>query len=301
MSTDPASPEPTERPSPTLAHVLRVMRPLARWLVRVGIGHKVLADALKPVFLEAARAEMQRHGQRQTDSALSVLSGLHRKDVRSLGTTLPDGVPAERPARATPAQVLVSRWLADGLPARLPVAGDAPSFDALARLVSVDVHPRTLMRELLRLGVATEHDGQVELRREAFVPDRRLAEAGQLMSESAADHLAAGVHNLTGDGPVRFLEQSVFADQLSEASVRELEALGNQLWKKVLADMVKAATVLEARDAAAGNIGNGNGSSSNAAVPRNDQRLRLGMFCYSTRMESLQALQTTPTPKDPLP
>lgn len=286
MSTEPASAPPADRPSPTLLHVLRVMRPLARWLVRAGVGHKVLADALKPVFLEAARAEMQRHGQRETDSALSVLSGLHRKDVRALGNVLPAGVPPERPARATPAQVLVSRWLADGWPASLPIAGDAPSFDALARRVSVDVHPRTLMRELLRLGVATEQDGRIELRRDAFVPDRRLDEAAQLMSESAADHLAAGVHNLTGDGPVRFLEQSVFADQLSEASVRELEALGNQLWKKALADMVKAATVLEARDAAAG--------STVAVVPRADQRLRLGMFCYSTRMASLQVPQKLP-------
>ncbi|WPB57535.1 DUF6502 family protein [Xylophilus sp. GOD-11R] len=280
MSTEPEPAAALKQPAQTLAHVLRVMRPLARWLVRAGIGHKVLADALKPVFLEAARAELQRHGQRETDSGLSTLSGLHRKDVRALGAESVGELPPERPARATAAQVLVSRWLAEGLPQRLPVGGEGPSFDALARAVSVDVHPRTLMRELLRLGVATEDGDHIELRREAFVPDRRHAEAGGLVADSVADHLAAGVHNLTGDGPVRFLEQSVFADQLSEASVRELEALGNKLWKQVLGQMVKAATVLEARDAAAG-------ATPHPALPRPDQRIRLGMYCYSTRMAPL--------------
>ncbi|QHI98263.1 hypothetical protein GT347_09810 [Xylophilus rhododendri] len=290
MPTEPES-AALNQPSQTLAHVLRVMRPLARWLVRAGVGHKLLAEALKPVFLEAARAELQRHGQRETDSGLSVLSGLHRKDVRALGEEAASELPPERPARATPAQVLVSRWLAEGLPLRLPVAGDSASFDALARGVSLDVHPRTLMRELLRLGVAAEEGDFIELRREAFVPDRAHAEAGQMVADSVADHLAAGVHNLTGDGPVRFLEQSVFADQLSEASVRELEALGNQLWKQVLGQMVQAATVLEARDAALG---------SSPAVPRADQRIRLGMFCYSTRMAALNPPASAPE-KDPTP
>ena len=283
--------EPVDHASHTLAQVLRVMRPLARWLVRSGIGHKVLADALKPVFLDAARAELQRHGQRETDSGLSVLSGLHRKDVKLLGTGPAAGVAAERPARATPAQMLVTRWLADDLPTTLPLAGEAPSFDALARAVSLDVHPRTLLRELLRLGVAQEDAGRVWLRREAFVPDRAHAEAGQMVADSVADHIAAGVHNLTGDGPVRFLEQSVFADQLGEASVRELEALGNRLWKQVLGEMVQAATVLEARDAAAREAG--------GLVPRADQRIRLGMFCYSTRMVSLDPSSTPPAPQEP--
>ena len=286
MSTDSEAAEVPGQPARTLAHALRVMRPLARWLVRVGIGHKALSEALKPVFLEAARAEMQRGNQIETASGLSLLSGLHRKDVRALGENPPASVPTDRPARATPAQTLVSHWLAQDLPRLLPMMGDAPSFDALARSVSLDVHPRTLLRELERLGVAEEIDGGVQLRREAFVPDRRLDEASRLMSESAADHLAAGVHNLTGEGPVRFLEQSVFADRLTEASIQELEALGNKLWKKVLADMVKAAVLLETRDAA-GHAPPITAPDGQPVPARADQRLRLGIFCYSTRMESL--------------
>ena len=298
----PAPPHPDDSSnSDALAHAVAVARPLAQWLVRSGVGYGALAAALKPLFLEAARAELEAAGTRQTDSALSLLSGLHRKDVRAYneagGAT--GGAPALplKPGRPTPAQQVVSRWLAGGHPAVLPVAADASggglSFESLARAVSKDLHPRTVLQELVRLGVA-EHDaaaGTLALRREAFVPDRAHREAGELLAGSVADHLAAGVHNLTAQDKVRYLEQSVFADELSAASGRELEQLGNRLWSQVLGEMVKAATALCERDAAAA----AKPAAGQPPAPI-DQRLRLGMFCYSTRMESLAAVAAAPTP-----
>ncbi len=294
---DSPAPLPTDDSSNSdaLAHAVAVARPLVQWLVRSGVDYGALTAALKPLFLEAARAELQAAGTRQTDSALSLLSGLHRKDVRAYNdaTETTGAAPALplKPGRPTPAQQVVSRWLAGGHPQALPLSGDASgagtSFDALARAVSKDVHPRSVLQELVRLGVAEEDSaaGLVKLRRDAFVPDRAHREAGQLLAESVADHLAAGVHNLTAQDKVRYLEQSVFADELSAASVRELEQLGNKLWSQVLGEMVKAATVLCERDAAAAA-----GKPAAGRVPvQIDQRLRLGMFCYSTRMESIAA------------
>jgi len=271
-----------------LPQALAVVRPLAQWLVRSGVGYAAFAAALKPVFLAAAEAEARRHGQRPTDSALSLLSGLHRKDVKQLRadapeTPLDDGRP--RPARATPAQQVVTRWLASGLPDALPLAGEGDTFEALARRVSTDVHPRSLAQELVRLGVASEAGDQLVLRRQAFVPDARHREARQLLADSVADHLAAGVHNLSGDGPVKYLDQSVFADGLSEDSVRTLERLANRLWADVLSAMVAAAVPLADQDEAAGGT----------------HRLRLGMFCYSTRMAPVAAANDDNAAQEPAP
>jgi len=80
-----------------------------------------------------------------------------------------------------------------------------------------------------------------------------------------ADHLAAGVHNLTGAGPGRFLEQSVFADGLSVESVRQLHQLANRLWAEVLERVVAAAVPLCEQD---------------EGLP-DTQRFRLGLFSYS--------------------
>jgi hypothetical protein len=162
----------------------------------------------------------------------------------------------------------VAQWVALGWPEKLNMVGDN-SFETLVKAVSTDLHPRALQHELLRLGVVRVQDGVVELVRKAFAPDPASNESHQLLADSVADHLAAGVHNLTDDAPRKYLEQSVFADGLSAASARELEQLANQLWKDVMTCMVKAAIPLCEKDEPQGG----------------DQRLRLGMFCYSEPME----------------
>ena len=81
MSSD-APPPPA--PSGATDEALAIAQPLVAWLVRSGVGYAEFAAALKPVFLAQAMAEAQRLGHKPTDSALSLLSGLHRKDVRQM-------------------------------------------------------------------------------------------------------------------------------------------------------------------------------------------------------------------------
>ena len=267
-----------------LDHALVILRPLVAWLLRSGVGYGEFAAALKPVFLDMALAEVARGGTKLTDSALSLLSGLHRKDVRALVPVLQGAAdPSAALGKPSPASQVATRWLTNGWPERLPVAGPEPSFEALARSVSQDFHPRAVLLELIRLGVVEEADGAVHLRQAAFVPDARHEETRRLMAGSVADHLAAGVHNLTEDGSRRFLEQSVFADGLSAESARALEQLANALWQDVLTAMVQAAVPLCEKDEAAGG----------------DQRIRLSMFCYSAPMAGAAAPDAAADEKDP--
>lgn len=52
-----------------LTSVLRVMRPLARLLIRHGVAYPAFAQALKSEFLAAAQQELRERGMAQTDSA----------------------------------------------------------------------------------------------------------------------------------------------------------------------------------------------------------------------------------------
>lgn len=251
-----------------LEQAATIAQPLATWLVRSGVGHKEFAQVLKTVFLQAAQAELARHGGKETDSALCLLSGVHRKDVRALLPVVAGGAPATDAGRPSAANQLVTRWLSSHEGHPLPFAGASPSFESLAASVSSDVRPRALLQELERLGVVQEHGGLVHLVQRAFVPDPRLEEAARLVAGSAGDHLRAAVHNLTGADGKTYLEQGVFADALTEASVRELEQLANQLWHQVLATTVKEAQRLSERDEPLGG----------------QHRVRLGMFCFSAPM-----------------
>ena len=260
-----------------LGAVLRVMVPLARWLVRSGIGYTEFVSALKPLFLEEARSESRRNGGKTSDSALSLLSGLHRKDIRKIALDAQSAGPiAQGPisSKASLPSQVVTRWLARGLESSLPLTGDN-SFESLARSVSVDVHPRAIQDELLRLGVATVHDGRIELHRRAFIADPVAQESQLLLADGAADHLAAGVHNLTSGESRQCLEQAVFADGLSEKSVRELEQLATRLWQESLARMVEAAVPMCEHDEPRGG----------------DQRLRLGMYCFTEPVHGQAAVE----------
>lgn len=273
--SDPAPVEPLLPSEEGAALALReaavLFAPLATWLLRSGVSYGALATALKPVFVEAARAEIERAGSRATHSAISVLSGVHRKDVRALAEAPPDRA---LPARGVPlASQVYTRWLSarryrgrDGAPRALPRSGAGITFESLAREVSVDVHPRTVMEELLRLGlVVLEGDLLVPVQA-SFTPSQRRDELTALFAANAADHIAAAVHNLTLDAP-RYLEQSVFADGLGSESVAQLHTLAREAWQRAFEEMVTAARRRVAAD---------------DGVPQAEQqRMRFGIYFYS--------------------
>ena len=244
-----SQPDEATRADLALADALIVFAPLVRWLLRNGVNYVALAQALKAVFLQEARVELARTGAKCTDSALSVLSGVHRKDVRALA----EEEAASEPFTLTPVSKLFTRWVthptyregadaANEVIERLPRSGPAPSFESLAREISNDVHPRTLLEELVRLGLVTVEGEWVVLAARSFTPTPGDRKAMAIVTANAADHLNAAVHNLTNGPDARFLEQSVFASGLSESAVVDLAQLARSLWQPAFQTMVAEAT-----------------------------------------------------------
>jgi hypothetical protein len=224
---------------------MALMVPVTRWLIRNGVQYGAFTSALKAVFLQIAREEIEGSGRKATDSALSILSGVHRKDVRAL--TGADAARDVKPKSVSLVSQVFTRWVTDaryrnpdGSPRRLTRLGEQNSFEALAREISTDVHPRTVLDELARLRLVKLEDEHVELLTAAFVPADDYEELAGLLAANTGDHLSAAVHNLTTRQP-RFLEQSVFADGLSAESVRELSQLARELWAQAFQRMVAEA------------------------------------------------------------
>ncbi len=288
MDTTQPPPSTSIAADAALDQALVMARPLVTWLLRSGVGYGAFAAALKPVFLAQAElellAESDTDASRVTDSSLSLLSGLHRKDVRSLRATSADSlktIDALTLAQGKPsaANQVLTRWLANGWPLLLDASGSGQSFDVLSRSASNDFHPRAVLDELVRLGLVAEEGGQVRLLQQAFTPDRSKDEAQQLFAANVADHVAAGLQNLRPTSQPEsltpqksFLEQSVFADGLSAESVAMLHQLSNTLWREVLERVVQAATPLCEQD-------------KETLQP---ERFRLGLFSYSQK-EALSA------------
>ena len=245
------APEPLGPAQPTAEHAelaLReaaaLMAPVVLWLLRNGVSYPDFAEMLKPVFLDAARAEIARGGAKPTQSALSLLSGVHRKDVRAFEQEPHLKHPTPRPPLAS--QVF-TRWVtdpryrgADGKPRALPRSGAGRSFETLCRSLSNDVHPRSVLDELLRLGHVALNGEKVSVLAAAFVPSRRLDEMTSLFASNASDHIAAAVSNLTLSAP-KFLEQSIYADGLTPESVEHLHQVARAAWAQAFDTMVTQA------------------------------------------------------------
>jgi hypothetical protein len=77
------------------------------------------------------------------------------------------------------------------------------------------------------------------------VPDAGFAETLSYVSRNVYDHLGAVEGNMkaiNAGARSPFLEQSVFADGLSEESVRELQELSRRIWESALRRMYALAT-----------------------------------------------------------
>ena len=130
---------PTLPPSllPALKHV---MRPLVRLMLRKGVTYSSFADLLKEIFVDVAEREFRLDGKPPTDSRISLLTGVHRKDVRRL-RAMAAGRAAILPEDISFGAHLVSVWLNNSpfckepgrpLPlARLASVGGECSFDGL--------------------------------------------------------------------------------------------------------------------------------------------------------------------------
>ncbi len=256
-------------PNPLMSEIMAVAQPLVQWMIKSGIGYNEFAQALKPLFLSMAEQELLALDQKPSDSAISLLSGLHRKDIRSYRQSSKAHSASIQHnlaqwSKPSAANQVFTRWLSSSRPQKLPLQGETDSFESLAQSVSKDVHPRAILKEMLRLNLVQETDGFVHLSKDGFIPDSHEKQARELLSASVADHLAAGVHNIHTSARPKFLEQSIFANELSKDSIEQLHALSQRLWAQVLTDVVQVASVLCEQD-------------HGCADPH---RFRLGLFAF---------------------
>lgn len=239
-----------------VAGLRRMLRPLVRLLIARNLPFPFASTLLRGVYVDVAVAEFPIEGKRQTDSRISLLTGVHRKDVKRLRRE------RHLALRPTPTVALgsqlVARWTTlpeyldeKGAPRPLPrlaSAGETHSFESLVRSLNTDIRPRVVLDEWIRLGVAeVDERDRVCLRAQAFIPRPGSDEMTYYFGRNLHDHLAAAVHNLQGK-PEPFLDRSVSYNNLSTAAVAELTELAQRRAMEVLQELNARALGLQQRD-----------------------------------------------------
>jgi hypothetical protein len=245
MTARDASGEMNEQEA-LLAALRQVLEPLAELAVQRGLPYAPVEELARRAFVGAADAAHPDLLPHRKVSRISTATGINRREVARLLAVIRDAQAAQQLPRRSVASELFAHWMSDGRyrdrhgePRVLKRQGRAPSFESLAHAITRDVHPRSLLDELLRLKLAVhhaEHD-TVELVRDAFVPSEDRVRMLQFLGANVSDHLAGAVTNVLTDGR-RHYEQAVFADGLTDASVQEVWAQIGELWKTLLATLV---------------------------------------------------------------
>lgn len=277
---------PTLPPSllPALQHV---MRPLVRLMLKKGVTYTRFADLLKEIFVDVAEREFRLDDTAPTDSRISLLTGVHRKDVRRLRAKAA-GQDVALPEIISFGAHLVSVWLNNSpfcaqpgrpLPlARLASMGGECSFDALVAQVSKDIRARVVLDEWLRLGVVRIDDQDcVHLETMAFIPQKGFDEKAAYFRHNLHDHACAAVHNLTEAGEP-FFERSVHYDSLSPAAACQLREAVQAEGMQMLIGFNQLAAELEERD---------------VPPPDSRQRITIGLYFYTEPNPSSEPNPTT--------
>ena len=240
MTSRPTKSGAASRPAIAAANLhaplARLLRPLVRLCIRGGMTFPALTELLRELFVNVAEHDFALEGKEQTDSRVSLLTGIHRKEVARLRGA---GAPVnEAPSALSRTSAIIARWMAapeftdsKGHPLPLPrtASGDAASFELLVSSITKDVRPRAVLDEWLdRKLVAINGNDEIVLLDTAYVPRGDDDRKWYYLGRNLHDHVAAAAENVSSPTP-RFLERAVHYDGLSPALAQRLERRSREL------------------------------------------------------------------------
>ncbi len=161
-----------------LGAFLIVLRPIARILLRFGIGFREFSEISKTAFVDVASSDYGLRGRPTNISRIAVMTGLTRKEVRRLRDKIDIGEPTVN-VKSTPLSEVLHRWYsesefldASGRPAILPFNGERASFANLVKRFGGDIPPGAMRTELKRVGaIEVSKSGKLKVVKRSIRPE----------------------------------------------------------------------------------------------------------------------------------
>ncbi len=272
-------------PDALVVAVRKILRPLVYLLLKFRIIFPQLAEILKKVYVEVADEKFRLPGKVQTDSRLSLLTGIHRKDIKRLR---PNAVTdTTTPFKVDIGTRIVSRWISDpsyqnkeGKPIDLPLKSKNDhelSFEKLVYdICKQDIRPRVVLDDWLNSGIASLHQDKVKLNSQAFIAKHGIEEKAFFLGHNISDHLSSATTNLLSGQPP-FFERCIYYDGLSEASIKQLEEKVESKGMEAILEINALANRLKEQDSKNPGLQN---------KTENSHRINIGLYVYHETEES---------------
>lgn len=215
--------------------ISRMLKPLVRILLQHGMPVNEFMELVKKAYVEVADAEFQLEGRKQSVSRISVLTGMHRKDVTRLRNQSDQQIQDDQEPFHNRAARVMSAWTCEsdyvdsaGEPRVLPINGDTPSFSALVMQHSGSMTVRAMLDEMLRVKVVElQPDNMVKLVQRAYVPQNSDSQRLVYMGDAGHDLFNTLAINID-DPAANRLQLTTAFDNLPEECLPELKAFCHQ-------------------------------------------------------------------------
>jgi hypothetical protein len=212
--------------------VARCMRPLARIMLRSGVGYPQFAEIAKLAFLSEAKAEKDGRGRSTNLSRIAIKTGLSRKEVARLTKDARVGRHSRQAIRSVDfrslhAERVLQLWHSDarfvdrrGSPRSLGFANGDVTFSDLVRAAGGDVPAGAVRAELLSAGAIVEaEDGELHPVKRHFVP----ADVGEELlvgfTHMIVPVIEGVARNTDEHCTLPFIQRLVYSDRLSPDAV----------------------------------------------------------------------------------
>lgn len=262
------------------AVLIRTLRPLVRITLRLGVPYHAFAEALKWVHVDVADRYFYIPGKKQTQSRVSVITGLSRVEVRKQASIDPSRMPGSLRKWHRAGRVL-SVWAEDpnfadasGSPIELPIEeqADGPSFASLVENHSGGATLRSILDELLSAGaVEKSQQGRVRLLRPYYLTEADADHSQQMdvLGYSAGHLLETIEHNTREQPDTLFFQRLIIQEGVPESLVEEARKYIRSRGQELANDVDRYLTGLVALH---------EGKENEPRV----QRLGMGLYYYET-------------------
>lgn len=204
--------------------IIFLLKPIVRFAMRRGMRFQEISEGLKAALVSTAKSELARSDKGKNVSRISVMTGLHRKDVSRIELGgLKDTSGLNLLAR------ILGQWqshpdykLPNGKPKSLGLTGNDSEFAELVRTVSHDVSPYTVLFGLEEAGAVKRSGDKVSLIKEAYsVPENVEASLSMLASDSN-DLMQAVDENIFAQEKIPNLHVTTSYDNICQDKLAEI-------------------------------------------------------------------------------
>ena len=204
-----------------LTALLKALRPIARFLMKAGIGYREFAEISKSAFVDVATSDYGLRGRPTNISRVAVMTGLTRKDVKRLRDKISAGTQIDM-TRVIPPAEIIEKWHSDpefvdtaGRPKVLNFEGPAPSFAGLVKKYGGDIPPGAMRTELKRVSAVHENkNGELTVTKKYFRPIDQDDQLKRALSQAIYGLALSIDHNLGETDEQSWVERVAFSTRI---------------------------------------------------------------------------------------